>query len=121
MATIFHIAYRQHWDEAKARGVYAQSTRGRTLEDEGFIHCCAKPAQVDVVANSYYAGERDVLVLLIDEGLVQPRVQHDEVAGYDTPLPHIYGPLNVEAVISVVPLEVNTAGQFHFEPDTSSG
>jgi uncharacterized protein (DUF952 family) len=36
---IFHIASRADWTAAKADGEYRISTLGRTLEDEGFIHC----------------------------------------------------------------------------------
>ena len=37
--SIFHLAEPQAWTDAQANGAYAVSTRGRTLAEEGFIHC----------------------------------------------------------------------------------
>lgn len=119
MATIYHLAYKSDWDHAQRAGEYRQSTKGRTLEQQGFIHGCAKPAQVDQVANAFYRGDSGLLVLVIDEEKVRSEVRHDPVPGFDTPLPHIYGPLNPDAVIEAVPLSATADGQFRFEPTAS--
>ena len=116
MALIFHLAYREHWEAAKRDGEYRQSTKGRTLEKQGFIHGCAKPAQVESVANSFYAGDTGLIVLVIDEKKVCAEVRHDPVPGFDTPLPHIYGPLNPDAVIDTLPLKAGPEGRFTFKP-----
>lgn len=113
---IFHLAYERDWDEAKRAGDYRLSTRGRTLEQQGFIHCSATPGQVEQVANSFYTGERGLVVLLIAEDRVRAEVHHDPVPGFDTPLPHIYGPLNPDAVIATHPLEAGPDGRFTFAP-----
>ena len=49
-----HLAEAAHWDEALRTGEYRWSTLGRTLEEEGFIHC-STPEQVDRRAARYYA------------------------------------------------------------------
>ncbi len=36
---VLHLAEVTHWDEALRTGEYRWSTLGRTLEEEGFIHC----------------------------------------------------------------------------------
>jgi len=36
--TVLHITERTLWDAARERGAYEWSTRGRTLQEEGFIH-----------------------------------------------------------------------------------
>ncbi len=114
MTMIYHLAYRNDWDQGQRLGEYRQSTKGRTLEQQGFIHGCAKPAQVDQVANAFYQGDSNLVVLVIDETKVRSEVRHDPVPGFDTPLPHIYGPLNPDAVIDVVPLQAGPDGQFRF-------
>lgn len=114
MATIYHLAYKNDWDQAQRAGEYRHSTKGRTLEQQGFIHGCAKPAQVDQVANAFYRGDSDLMVLVIDEAKVRSEVRHDPVPGFDTPLPHIYGPLNPDAVVDAVPLRAGPDGQFRF-------
>ena len=35
---IFHIATAADWAEAQRTGSYTTSTRGRSLEQEGFVH-----------------------------------------------------------------------------------
>lgn len=120
MATIYHLAYKNDWDQAQKVGEYRQSTKGRTLEQQGFIHGCAKPAQVDQVANAFYRGDSDLLVLIIDEAKVRSEVRHDPVPGFDTALPHIYGPLNPDAVVDVMPLQPAPDGHFQFQPNPNS-
>jgi len=69
MAPIFHIAEASGWADAQASGQYRWSTLGRTLEDEGFIHCSYRD-QVQAVANAFYAGRKDLLLLVIDPAKV---------------------------------------------------
>ena len=54
MATIFHIATSAEWEAAQRSGAYTTSTRGVTLEQEGFIHC-SRREQVAAVWRNYYA------------------------------------------------------------------
>jgi len=107
---IFHVAERSAWEAAKTAGAYARSTRGRTLEEEGFIHA-ATAAQVPGVVERYWADHPGPLVLLeIDtDRLTAP--WRMEQAGSDS-FPHIHGPLNPGAVVSARPLPraTSTAG-----------
>jgi uncharacterized protein (DUF952 family) len=100
---IFHIAEVAHWAEAQESGSYTWSTVGRSLDEEGFIHA-ARGDQWDDVRRRYYAGVTDPLVLLVIETdrLTSPW-QEDSVG--DTTYPHIYGPLNPDAVAATVPLD----------------
>ena len=100
---IFHIAELAHWTEAQRSGAYQQSTVGRTLDEEGFIHA-ARGDQWDDVRRRYYAGVTEPLVLLvIDTDRLTSPWQEDSVG--DTTYPHIYGPLNPDAVVATVPLD----------------
>ena len=56
-------------------GQYTTSTRGLTLAEQGFIHASAA-AQVAPVANAFYQGEPDLLLLVIDAGLVGPEIRY---------------------------------------------
>src|SRR5581483_10426166 len=51
---VFHLAFAADWDEARRAGAYRMSTRGRTLDEEGFVHC-SRADQVATVAANYYA------------------------------------------------------------------
>lgn len=99
MDTIYHLALARDWEEAEEE--YAFSTVGVRLEDAGFMHC-SFGHQVRDVAQRYYAGRDDVLVLAIDPARVDAEVRV-EALGTAEAFPHIYGPLPRAAVISVTP------------------
>src|SRR5579864_2903915 len=104
MERIYHIARAADWEAAQTEGDYRISTRDRTLQDEGFIHC-SHAHQVDNVAKMFYSGLDDLVLLEIDRELVGPEVR-DESVGGDERFPHIYGPLNLDAVVQVQPFTV---------------
>lgn len=113
---IYHIATVADWEQAREDGAYTTSTRGRTLEQQGFIHA-STAGQTARVANLFYkdAGE-PLVVLVIDTDKLTSPLQHDEVPGWDEPFPHIYGPLNPDAVDAVIPLVAGPDGNFTFAP-----
>jgi glutathione S-transferase len=95
---IFHLALPDDWAAAFATGEYRMSTRGATLDDEGFIHCSTR-AQLQDTANRFYADLDQLVVLTIDPELVlSPIVFEPPAPGLDVLFPHIYGPLPVAAV-----------------------
>ena len=110
---IYHIATVADWARAQRDGRYTTSTRGRTLAEEGFIHA-SSAAQVAAVANAYYRGVPDLIVLVIDPDLVGPEIRYELVPGSGAPYPHIYGPLNADAVVGTRPLEPGPDGEFAF-------
>ena len=110
---IYHIATASDWAQALAAGEYTTSTLGRTLTEEGFIHCSAS-GQVAGVANMFYQGLPDLLVLVIDTGRVRPGIRLEQLAGSAEPFPHIYGPLNVDAVVETRRFEPGPNGSFAF-------
>jgi uncharacterized protein (DUF952 family) len=112
---IFHIAEVAHWAEAQQTGGYAWSTIGRTLDEEGFIHA-ARGDQWDDVRRRYYTGVTEPLVLLvIDTDRLTSPWQEDSVG--DTTYPHVYGPLNPDAVVATVPLDAAGVAA----PETATG
>jgi len=112
---IYHIASVGDWERAQRDGHYSTSSRGVSLEEEGFIHA-STAAQVEGVANRYYAGVTDLVLLVIDEGRLTSELRYDDVPGQPAPYPHIYGPLNVDAVVEARPFAAGSDGQFRFEP-----
>ena len=113
MGIIYHIATAADWEQARRDGEYTTSTRGRTLAQQGFIHGSTAD-QVAPVANMIYKGEPDLLVLVIDTDRVTSEIRYEEVPGWETPFPHIYGPLNADAVVETRPLEPGPDGEFSF-------
>jgi glutathione S-transferase len=113
---IYHIATASDWDQAVADGEYTTSTIGRTLAEEGFLHASGA-SQVNWVANQFYRDvPGDLVLLVIDTGRLTAPLRHEVVPGWDEPFPHIYGPLNPDAVIRAEPLRAGPDGTFAVSP-----
>ena len=100
---LYHIATVPDWDQARRDGEYRTSTRGRTLSQEGFIHASTADQVLPVAALVYRDEPEDL-------------IRREPVPGWADPFPHIYGPLDVAAVVQAVPLERGAAGGFRW-PD----
>lgn len=100
---IFHLALEPAWADAQSSGTYTVSTLGLDLADVGFIHC-AQADQVPGVYERFYTDVTEQLLLLtIDTDRLTSPWQLDDVPGEPLPFPHVYGPLNVDAVVSAEP------------------
>jgi uncharacterized protein (DUF952 family) len=116
VSRIYHIAVRADWDHALADGVYTRSSVDKTLAEEGFIHA-SQASQVTRTANKYYRDvPGDLVLLVIEPGRLTAEVRYEAVPGAELPFPHIYGPLNVGAVLAAVPFAPGPDGLFGF-PD----
>ena len=98
-ARIVHVAPREAWEAALADGHYVPSS----LQSEGYIHC-STPWQVVRIANMNFSGRDDLMLLVIDPSKVPADVVFENCEGRFEPFPHIYGPLPVDAVVSIWPL-----------------
>ena len=108
MTEILHVASRTDWLDAKNSGNYTADT----LATEGFIHC-SRREQVLRVANAVFAGQRGLVLLVIDPRRLSPEVRWEP--GADRPeelFPHVYGPINLEAVVRVLDFEPGPDGRF---------
>ena len=89
----------------------ASDYRGDTLGSEGFIHC-SDAHQVLMVANSLFRGQSDLLLLSIDPTRLSAEVRYESPRGSTEVFPHVYGPLNRGAVVSVESLVTDNQGRF---------
>lgn len=99
MGIIHHLCSEQDWQNASAGGEY----HGRPGVDVDYIHCCT-PEQLSEVAAALFDSYAGVLVLDIDEERVSSPVRYEE-RPCGIVYPHIYGPLNVDAVVEVRPYD----------------
>ncbi len=106
MHLIIHMVGRDQWADAQERGSYD----GDTLATEGFIHC-STPQQTLWVANGRFVGRTDLLLVCIDADRLRSELRYEE-SEVDQQFPHIYGPLNLDAVIEVVPFPPGADGRF---------
>lgn len=105
MRLIYHLVSRSRWLES------ADPYRADSLADEGFIHC-SNEDQVARVANLFYGGQEDLVVLVIDVGRLASPVRNEEVGGES--FPHVHGPIERAAVQEVRPLQRGPDGRWVF-------
>lgn len=96
---IYHIALKEDWEKAQKQGSYIHPS----LEAEGFIHC-SEDRQVSGVLNRYFKGKTDLLKLTINPQQLSSPLQYELAPSVNEEFPHIYGPINLDAVIEVRPI-----------------
>ena len=111
MTEIYHITSRADWEHALAGGSY----RAASLASEGFIHA-STVGQVAGSANRFFRGREGLIVLRIDLARVRAPIDWATSPHSNEPFPHLVGPLNLDAVVEVVPLEADPAGLFAWPP-----
>ena len=94
MEPVYHLVLPVLWNDP-AQADY----RAASLDSEGFIHC-SYAGQVEASANRFYAGAERLLLLCIDPGRLSSPLKV-EPAGSGQMFPHIYGPINRDAVTGV--------------------
>lgn len=99
MPVIYHVTTAAGWKAAQQKGFYEHPS----LIDEGFIHC-SQDHQVAGVLERYFAGQTQLLKLVIDTDKLTSKFVFDWSPSTQDTFPHIYGPINVDAVIEVIPL-----------------
>lgn len=111
---IFHLVSEKEWKEHQERGSY----RPPSLEEEGFVHCSAG-WQVEDAANRLYSGVRKMLLLVIDVASLEPEIRYEQSEEDSEELfPHVYGPINIGAVIDKIQLRPEQDGTFQISFDT---
>lgn len=96
---IFHIVLPGSW-AAFAGDQYEHAS----LESEGFIHC-SFDHQLDGVIERYYRGVDKLILLEIDSEKLTSEFVTEPSTGGEI-YPHIYGPINREAIVSVTEKEL---------------
>lgn len=104
-----HICPSDAWQAALLKGEYHTAS----LLQEGFIHF-STPEQVLVVANNFYRGAKDLVLLWVAPERLHAELRWDLVE--NTHFPHLYGPLNLDAVVAISPFPCDSDGQFRALP-----
>jgi uncharacterized protein (DUF952 family) len=96
---IFHITTRPEWESSLPTGSYAPIG----YDADGFIHLSERE-QVVRVADARFSGARDLVLLCVEASRLRAPVRYEPGdPGSHELFPHLYGPLNVDAVAAVLP------------------
>ena len=123
MSVIVHLVPASEWPGIEVADEY----RPATLEASGYVHCVA-PDRTVAVAEALFSGRDDLLAVCLDADRLDAPVRYETA---DTPgddedadggdadggdaiddFPHVYGPLNADAVVAVVPFPPDDDGGF---------
>ena len=110
-----HLTNSANWIEAQQQGFITAPS----LATEGFIHCSTEHQMRDV-ANKYYRGATDMVLAHINPAALTSPLKWEPPAHIDgSPslpnephFPHIYGVINLDAVIQVIDFSSNPDGSF---------
>ena len=103
---IYHITSKSGWNRALEQGQYIPEA----FAADGFIHC-SDHYQIEATANRFYSSVPDLIVLeIVPDKLTAPLI-YENLEGGEMPFPHIYGPLNLEAVVSTFDFDYSVDGK----------
>lgn len=105
---LFHIIGNADRQAAMEAGRYAPPG----LASEGFIHLSAR-SQILRPANLLYQGRSDLVLLVIDPDKLENDVVYEPGShGEAEDFPHLYGTLNLDAIVDVVEFPCGPDGGF---------
>ncbi len=115
---ILHIIPREQWANLQGQSEY----EGDTLKSEGFIHF-STPKQVVMVANARFKGHTGLQLLVVDPAKLRAELKYEPpyetnpdgaiaAQARDQLFPHLFGPLNLDAVVRAVDFEPGEDGYF---------
>jgi uncharacterized protein (DUF952 family) len=102
----YHLVPAPVWEERGGEPAYLPET----FAADGFIHTTNGLDPLLEVANLFYTGdERPFLVLALDTTKLTSELRYDDEGQI---YPHIYGPLNTDAVIGMLAVDRAPDGRF---------
>jgi uncharacterized protein (DUF952 family) len=106
VAVTYHLVPAEIWARADPMVPYEAAS----LVDEGFVHCTDGADELVATAERHLRDDpRPYVVLTIDLAKVGSPWRYD-VPG--SPYPHVYGPIDREAVLQVTPIARGPGGEF---------
>lgn len=90
-----HLVPEPVWQAHQGAATYT----AERYEEDGFIHCTDGEMNLLRVGDAFYRNDhRPYVVLVLDIDRLQAPVRYDDPAQI---YPHIYGPINLDAVVAV--------------------
>ncbi len=109
--TIYHAASNEDW-AARTETHYEPAA----FADEGFVHL-SSAAQMIGTLHKHYPGRTDLTVLTVNTGAVEAELVWEDLYGTGMEFPHLYGPINLSAIIATTPSACDADGGWdHWKP-----
>ena len=107
---IYHMLTKSDWKKANENGIY----HPESLDREGFIHF-SKTDQIKKVANSFYKGTKDMILLRVPEKSVEEDLKIEpplEAPNSGVLFPHLYRELKPSEVDKIIEFPCDENGEF---------
>ncbi|WP_445665024.1 DUF952 domain-containing protein [Fodinibius sp. AD559] len=104
---LFHITTKDDWKQFNNSGSYEPES----LESEGFIHC-STGEQVEATANRIFGDKDEILLLVIDATTLHEDIKYEKNEDTGEKFPHLYSPLNTNAIIDKITIKAEDNGNF---------
>ncbi len=111
---IYHLTTVEEWEDAQDKGSYEPPS----FQREGFIHC-ATENQLVSVQQRHFKNSENLIKLVIDPSRLTQKLQYDRNEELQQEFPHIYGPLNIEAVTQIVFIDPITSDKENIDNKTA--
>lgn len=106
---VYHFTERHNYERAQVEGSFTLPS----LKSEGFIHC-SKDSQVVRIANAIARNWEDVLLLKIETSRLSAALVYENTEGGQELFPHVYGPIDLEAIVEAKDFGRDAAGGYVF-------
>lgn len=117
MATIWKILGQAEWALAHAEGLF----RGSAVDlADGYIHF-STAAEVAGTLARHFAGREGLVLLAVDSARLPGDALRYEPARGGALFPHLYAPLDPDAVTAVHELPLDAAGRHRLPPELGGG
>jgi uncharacterized protein (DUF952 family) len=104
--TTLHLTPKEVWERQSGNEEYLPEAHER----DGFIHCTDGDENLLHVANLFYRQDpREFVVLTVEVDRVSSEIKYEDPGNI---YPHIYGPLNTNAVVGLRTAERSEDGEF---------
>lgn len=102
----YHLVAAEYYRDCDRSEPYTPET----FADDGFIHCTDGAENVATVGNAHYKDDQRMYVaLVIDKEMVAASIVYEDEGRV---FPHIYGALNRDAILEIVPMLRERGGGF---------
>ena len=102
---IYHISIQAEWESQADAATYTPGS----YKKDGVIHC-SEQHQLEGVANYHFRGRDDLVLLELMPANLEPETRYEQ--GGKEKYPHIYGPINKDAINRTVKVGSDADGLF---------
>ena len=102
---IYHLALERSWKKQLKEGDYQPDS----LNQQGFIHASSWE-QINATYHKHFSRPNQLLIIVIDPLKVKSEIKYENFSEGDQLYPHIYGPLNQDAINKIETVRLDSEG-----------